>query len=46
MQEGQTLFWVNGTPGNILLNKKTGKFVVISGAQPISAFEQAFSQIQ
>ena len=46
MQEGQTLFWVNGTPGNVLLNKKTGKFVAISGAQPISAFEQALSQIQ
>ncbi len=46
MQEWQTLFGVNWTPGNVLLNKKTGKFVVVSGAQPISAFEQAMTQIQ
>ncbi len=46
MKEWQTLFWVNGTPGNVLLNKKTGKFVVVSWAQPISAFEQALTQIQ
>jgi protein-disulfide isomerase len=46
MKEGQTLFGVNGTPGNVLLNKKTGKFVVVSGAQPLSAFEQAIAQIQ
>lgn len=46
MKEWQTLFWVNGTPGNVLLNKKTGRFVVVSWAQPISAFEQALTQIQ
>lgn len=46
MQEWQTLFKVNWTPGNVLLNKKTGKFVVVSGAQPVSAFEQAITQIQ
>lgn len=46
MQEGQTLFGVNWTPGNVLLNKKTWKFVVVSGAQPVSAFEQALTQIQ
>jgi len=46
MQEWQKLFGVNGTPGNVLLNKKTGKFVVVSGAQPVSAFEQAITQIQ
>lgn len=46
MQEWQTLFGVNGTPGNVLLNKKTWKFVVVSGAQPVSAFEQAITQIQ
>lgn len=45
-QEGQTLFGVNWTPGNVLLNKKTGKYVVISGAQPASAFEQAIAQIK
>ncbi len=44
--EGQTLFGVNGTPWNVILNKKTGKFVVVSGAQPIAAFEQAIAQVK
>jgi len=46
MNEGQQLFGVNGTPGNVLLNKTTGKFIVVSGAQPVSAFEQALAQLQ
>lgn len=46
MQEGQTLFGVNGTPGNVLINKKTGKYVVVSGAQPLSAFQSAIEQIK
>ena len=45
-KEGQTLFNVNGTPGNVLINKKTGKYVVVSGAQPLSAFEAAYDQIK
>ncbi len=44
--EGQKLFGVNGTPGNVIINRKTGKFVVVSGAQPLSAFEQAMTQIK
>ena len=46
MQEGQTLFGINGTPGNVILNKKTGKYVVVSGAQPLSAFQSAITQVK
>lgn len=46
MKEGQSLFGVNGTPGNVLINKKTGKYVVVSGAQPLTAFQSAIAQIK
>ena len=37
---------VNGTPGNIVINNKTGKFVLVSGAQPASAFDTAIASIK
>lgn len=46
MQEGQSLFGVNGTPGNVIINKTTGKYVVVSGAQPITAFQSAIAQVK
>lgn len=46
MQEWQSIFWVNGTPGNVIINKDTGKYVVVSGAQPISAFQSAIAQVK
>ncbi len=46
MQEAQSLFNINGTPGNVLINKKTGKYIVVSGAQPLSAFTAAIAQIK
>ena len=45
-RQGQSLFGVNGTPGNVLINKKTGKYVVVSGAQPLTAFQSAIAQIK
>lgn len=45
MSEAQTLFNVNGTPGNVLLNTKTGEYKVVSGAQPYPAFEQAINEL-
>jgi len=39
------LFKVTGTPWNILINKKTGEFIALSGAQPISQFEQAITYL-
>lgn len=45
MSEGQTKFGVNGTPGNVLINTKTGKYEVVSGAQPEANFDAAISRL-
>ena len=43
--EGSTIFGVNGTPGNIVLDRETGKYIDVSGAQPVSAFENAVATL-
>lgn len=37
---------VTGTPGNVVINNKTGKFKLVSGAQPASAFEAAIESLR
>lgn len=37
---------VTGTPGSILRNNETGEVVLISGARPITEFEQAIRKLQ
>lgn len=39
--EGSSKFGVNGTPGNVIINTKTGKYTVVSGAQPEANFQAA-----
>ncbi len=46
MNEGQKVFNVTGTPGNVILNTKTGKYVVIAGAYPQEAFTAAIAQVK
>lgn len=36
---------VTGTPGNIVMNNETGKFVKVSGAVPASAFDASVSEM-
>lgn len=36
---------VSGTPGNFVLNNKTGKAVSVSGAQPLENFKKAIDQM-
>ncbi|MCB9807554.1 thioredoxin domain-containing protein [Candidatus Peribacteria bacterium] len=43
--EGSSKFGVNGTPGNVLINTKTGKYEVVSGAQPESNFDAAIGRL-
>lgn len=43
--EGQTKFGINWTPGNLLLNKETWDWVVVSWAQPLENFESAISYL-
>ena len=45
MAEGSSKFGVNGTPGNVLINTKTGKYEVVSGAQPEANFDAAIGRL-
>ncbi len=45
MSEGSSKFGVNGTPGNVLINTKTGKYEVVSGAQPEANFDAAIQRL-
>lgn len=45
MAEGSSKFGVNGTPGNVLINTQTGKYEVVSGAQPESNFDAAIVRL-
>lgn len=38
MSEGQSLFGVTGTPGNVVIDTQTGEYRVIAGAYPASEF--------
>lgn len=44
MTEGQQLFAVNGTPGNVMINLDTKEYVVVAGAYPASEFEKTLDQ--
>ena len=43
-QEG-VKFGVNGTPGNVIIDTKTDKYILVSGAQPISQFISAIDSL-
>lgn len=40
MSEGQSLFGVTGTPGNVMINTETKERVAVAGAYPASEFEK------
>ncbi|AHB40951.1 Sodium/proton antiporter [candidate division SR1 bacterium RAAC1_SR1_1] len=39
LEEARTIFGINGTPGNVILDKQTGKYVIINGAYPFEKFD-------
>lgn len=45
IQEGKSLFGINGTPGIVVLNRETGKYVVVNGAYPIEKFETEITNL-
>lgn len=45
IQEGNSTFGINGTPGNVVLNRETGKYIVINGAYPLSKFEETLATL-
>ena len=42
---GRTLFGVNGTPGNVIIDNQKGTYTLIAGAYPIGDFEKAIDGI-
>ncbi len=45
MKEGQDIFGITGTPGNVILNNQTGEYVVISWAYPPETFETEINKM-
>jgi protein-disulfide isomerase len=45
MMRGSQSFWINWTPGNILINNKTGEYEVLSGALPTQTFTDVIDKL-
>jgi len=46
LSEWQSLFGVSWTPGNVLVDTETGKFVLIAGAYPVDRFIQELENMK
>ena len=46
MNQGNKLFGVNGTPGNVIIDRETGKFELISGAYPVETFVETINNMK
>ena len=46
MSQASSLFGVNGTPGNVIIDKETGNFIVVSGAYPVESFVEAINELK
>ncbi|MCK9466997.1 MAG: thioredoxin domain-containing protein [Candidatus Absconditabacterales bacterium] len=44
--EGRNLFGINGTPGNVIIDRETGKIVVIPGAYPVEKFIEEIENLK
>ena len=38
-------FWIQGTPGTVIINNKTGNYMLVSGAVPTENFESAIDSL-
>jgi protein-disulfide isomerase len=45
MSEWQTLFGITWTPGNVLINNKTGKWDKLPGAYPTASFKEKIDSL-
>lgn len=45
MQVGATVFWITGTPGNILINNETWEYEILSGAVPTEYFVDVIDRL-
>lgn len=46
MNQASSMFGVNGTPGNVIIDKETGNFIVVSGAYPVDEFVSAINELK
>lgn len=46
MDQGNKLFGVNGTPGNVIIDRETGKYKLVSGAYPVDEFVNAINELK
>ena len=46
MAQASSLFGVNGTPGNVIIDKETGNYIVVSGAYPVESFVEAINELK
>ena len=43
MDQGNTLFGVSGTPGNVIVDRENGNYILVSGAYPVEDFVSAIN---
>ena len=46
MNQGNELFGVNGTPGNVIIDRETWKYELISGAYPFETFVETINKMK
>lgn len=46
MTQASELFGINWTPGNVIIDRETGNYIVVSGAYPLDAFIEAINTLK
>ena len=46
MSQASTLFGVNGTPGNVIIDRETGNYKLVSGAYPVDEFVNVINELK
>ncbi len=46
MNQASALFGVNGTPGNVIIDRETGNYRLVSGAYPVDEFVTAINAMK
>ena len=44
MDQANKLFWVNWTPGNVIVDRENGNYILVSGAYPVDEFVTAINE--
>jgi len=46
MSQASSLFGVSGTPGNVIIDRETGNYRLVSGAYPVDEFVNAINELK